>query len=147
MDFELLLRESFLTHLKLGSYWRLTPGSLAWGTSVLTPGIQLSILVPSPPPQLSLFAVRITTCSTENICTASDDSCGGGLGTRLTIINLFPRMCEKPEYLGHTHSVRKHSCNQAWVWLPRLVKVMVAAILSCFFSGRSCSWLTLTLPV
>ena len=36
-------------------------------------------LVPSPPPQLLSLAVRITW----RIRTASDDSCGGGLGTRL----------------------------------------------------------------
>ena len=33
--------------------------------------------VPNPPPQLSSLVVRITR-------TASDDSCGGGLGMRLS---------------------------------------------------------------
>ena len=37
-------------------------------------------LVPSPSPQLSSLAVRITL---RVIRTASDNSCGGGLGTRL----------------------------------------------------------------
>ena len=38
-------------------------------------------LVPRPSPQLSSLAVRITLLSV--IRTASDDSCGEGLGTRL----------------------------------------------------------------
>ena len=38
-------------------------------------------LVPSPPPQLSSLAVRITLLTV--IRTASDDSCGGRPGTRL----------------------------------------------------------------
>ena len=41
-------------------------------------------LVPSPPPQLSLLAVWITR--RRVIRTASDDSCDGGLGTRLAIV-------------------------------------------------------------
>ena len=44
---------------------------------------------PRPPPQLSSLAVRIT-----HIRTASNDSCGGGLGTRLRIhmrIIRYPR--------------------------------------------------------
>ena len=40
-----------------------------------------SSLVPRSPPQLSSLAVRIMLLSV--IRTASDDSCGGGLGTRL----------------------------------------------------------------
>ena len=43
----------------------------------------LHSLVPGLPLQLSSLAVRITVRSV--IRTASDDSCGGGLGTRLQI--------------------------------------------------------------
>ena len=43
-------------------------------------------LVPRPPPQLSSLAVRITLRSV--IRTASDDSCDGGLGTRLLQLHL-----------------------------------------------------------
>ena len=42
-----------------------------------------SSLVPSPSLQLSLLAVRIMLGSV--IRTASDDSCGEGLGTRLNL--------------------------------------------------------------
>ena len=59
------------------------------------PADQFSSLVPRPPPQLSSLAVRITLSSSVSslavritlsvIRTASDDSCGGGLGTRLPI--------------------------------------------------------------
>ena len=47
-------------------------------------GVYVS-LVPSPPPQLSSLAVRITW---RVIHTASDDSCGGGLGTRLGLVTI-----------------------------------------------------------
>ena len=44
---------------------------------------QTARFVPSLSPQLSSLAVRIT----HVICTSSDDSCGGGLGTRLWLDN------------------------------------------------------------
>ena len=43
------------------------------------------------PPQLSSLAVRIMVRSV--ICTASDDSCGGGLGTRLQVMHERSRIC------------------------------------------------------
>ena len=45
-------------------------------------------LVPRPPPQLSSLAVRITLRTLSVIRTASDDSCGEGLGTRLAYLCL-----------------------------------------------------------
>ena len=40
-------------------------------------------LVPSPPPQLSSLAVQIFSVLQVVIRTANNDSCGGGLGTRI----------------------------------------------------------------
>ena len=48
-------------------------------------------LVPGLPPQLLSLAVRITVRSV--IRTASDDSCGGGLGTRLQVMHERSRIC------------------------------------------------------
>ena len=58
-----------------GNWWRHWSDGSEWeGSSRRNPRMRVeSSLVPRPPPQLSSLAVRIT----------SDDSCGGGLGTRL----------------------------------------------------------------
>ena len=48
-------------------------------------------LVPGLPPQLPSLAVRITGRSV--IRTASDDTCGGGLGTRLQVMHEGSHIC------------------------------------------------------
>ena len=74
--------------IKIGKYPARTELVLQWDTSdfqlrswnVVPRMYVYASLVPRPPPQLLSLAVRIMC-----IRTASDDSCGGGLGTRLRI--------------------------------------------------------------
>ena len=57
-------------------------------------------LGPSPPPQLSSLAVSIMLIITLRVIrTASDNSCGGGPGTRLHVCNLPPH----PPYPKYTY--------------------------------------------